>query len=266
MPEVADILKKIVARRRARVEELLLSGPEIGRSHGGRPLALADGRRFSQALESAPGRAVIAEVKMGSPRLGSLQDSLDPLAQASLYAENGAACLSVVVEPDFFFGSYGLLTRCRKVSGLPTLAKDFVVHPIQLDWARDAGADAVLLIAALHGATELAALAAQARRLGLVPLVECHSETDLSLLTGSDWELIGINNRDLRTFDVSLDRSIALLPRLPADSLKVAESGIESGDDVAKLERAGFRGFLVGETLLLASDPAAKLRELVGIE
>jgi indole-3-glycerol phosphate synthase len=265
MAEIADILKKIVARRRARVEELLVSGPEIDKSNGQWPQPLADRDRFSQALESAPGRAVIAEVKMGSPRLGSLQDSVDPVTQACLYAENGAACLSVVVEPDFFFGSYGLLTRCRQVSGLPTLAKDFIVHPIQLEWARDAGADAVLLIAALHDAAELAALAAHARRLGLVPLVECHSHSDLRLLTGSDWELIGVNNRDLRTFDVSLDRSIALLPQMPAESLKIAESGIGSGDDIARLEQAGFRGFLVGEALLLASDPAAKLRELVGI-
>ncbi len=208
--------------------------------------------------------AIIAEVKMGSPRLGSLQGRVDPIAQARLYAANGAAALSVVVEPDFFFGSYELLAECRAVSGLPAIAKDFVVDPLQLVWARRAGADAVLLIAALYEPEELAHYARIARGLGLAPLVETHDAADLVRLAGEPWELVGINNRDLRTFDVDLERSIALLPLLPPRALKVAESGIRDALDVALLADSGFDALLIGESLLLADDPAAKLRALVG--
>ncbi|HSL82423.1 MAG TPA: indole-3-glycerol phosphate synthase TrpC, partial [Thermoanaerobaculia bacterium] len=195
--------------------------------------------------------------------IGSLVGRVDPEAQARVYADGGAAALSVVVEPEFFFGSYELLVRCRAASGLPAIAKDFVVDPVQLEWARDAGASAVLLIAALYEPAELRGLAARARALGLVPLVETHSEADLGRLGGAAWELVGVNHRDLRTFEVDLARSMAMVPRLPAGALRVAESGIGSGADVAALREAGFDAFLVGESLLLADDPAAKLRELV---
>lgn len=266
MVDIADVLKRIVAQRRSRIEEMLTLGSGEVDEAGFRGEPGATRSEFLQALRSARGRAVIAEVKLGSPRLGSLAATVDPEAQARIYSENGAACLSVVVEPDFFFGSYEMLARCREVSGLPTLAKDFVVHPVQIEWAQRAGADAVLLIAALLSADELRQLADTARRLGMVPLVECHSEVELEMLRGDEWEMVGINNRDLRTFEVSLDRSIALLPVMPVDCLKIAESGIKTGGDVAHLEAAGFGAFLVGESLLLSADPAGKLRELVGLE
>jgi indole-3-glycerol phosphate synthase len=264
---VADVLVRIVERRCER-----LAGEGYG---GGLAAARGDGaaavepltaatNRFLSALAAAPAPAVIAEIKMGSPRLGSLAGRFDPEQTARAYAEAGAAALSVVVEPDFFGGSYELLARCRAASGLPALAKDFVVHPVQLERARAAGADAVLLIAALYDRAELAALAARARRLGLVPLIETHDPADLDLLAGAEWELVGINHRDLRTFEVDLGRSAALLPRLPAGALKVAESGIASAADVARLAAGGFDAFLIGESLLLAPDPAAKLRELRG--
>ncbi len=208
--------------------------------------------------------AIIAEVKMGSPRLGSLRGRVDPLVQARIYADNGAAALSVVVEPDFFFGSYELLADCRAASGLPVVAKDFVVDPLQLAWARSAGADAVLLIAALYEPEELARYARLARGLGLVPLVETHAAADLACLAGEPWELVGVNNRDLRTFEVDLERSIALLPSLPAAAVKVAESGIRDALDVALLADSGFDALLIGETLLLAADPSACLRALLG--
>jgi indole-3-glycerol phosphate synthase len=216
----------------------------------------------SPAAPAAP--AIIAEVKMGSPRLGSLQGRVDPIAQARLYAANGAAALSVVVEPDFFFGSYELLAACRAASGLPAIAKDFVVDPVQLVWARRAGADAVLLIAALYEPEELAHYARIARGLGLAPLIETHAAADLVRLAGEPWELVGVNNRDLRTFEVDLERSIALLPLLPPAALKVAESGIRDALDVALLADSGFDALLIGESLLLAKDPAAKLRALLG--
>ena len=217
------------------------------------------------AAEATLPPAVIAEVKMGSPRLGSLHERVDPLAQARLYAPNGAAALSVVVEPDFFHGSYELLTACRAASGLPAIAKDFVVDPLQILWARQAGADAVLLIAALFAPEELASHAAYARSLGLVPLIETHDAGDVSRLAGESWELVGVNNRDLRTFDVDLERSIALLPSLPPEALKVAESGIRDGLDAALLIDSGFDALLIGESLLLAADPAAVLRGLLGL-
>jgi indole-3-glycerol phosphate synthase len=207
---------------------------------------------------------VIAEVKMGSPRLGPLAGRVDPLRQARAYAAGGASCLSVVVEPDFFFGSYELLAACREASGLPAVAKDFVVDVRQIETARAAGADAVLLVAALYSPGELAALAAAARRLGLAPLVETHDVAEVALLAGAGWELVGVNNRDLRSFEVDLERSMALAPSLPAGALRVAESGIASRGDVERLAAAGFDAFLIGESLLLADDPAAKLAELLG--
>jgi len=262
--EIADILRRIVDRRRDRIGRDLESGRNP-LDRGGRSVRdSSSASSFTESLRSSTGRAVIAEIKLGSPRLGSLRDALDPELQARLYAENGAAAISVVVEPDFFHGSYELLARCQQASGLPALAKDFIVHPIQLEWARRAGAAAVLLIAALHPPGELLDLAGQARHLGLVPLVECHAETDLGRLGAGEWEMVGVNSRDLRTFEVDLDRSMAMLPNLPAGSMKVAESGIKSAGDVARLAAAGFDAFLVGETLLLADDPGAKLRQLVG--
>jgi indole-3-glycerol phosphate synthase len=207
---------------------------------------------------------VIAEVKLGSPKLGSIADRVDPERQAEIYAASGAAALSVVVEPDFFFGSWELLVRCARASGLPAIAKDFVVSERQLDEAAAAGADAILLLAALHERDELAAWAAAARGRGVVPLVETHDERDLERLAGGTWELVGVNNRDLRTFEVDLERSCSLAPRIPAAALRVAESGIARRADVERLAAAGFDAFLIGESLLLADDPAAKLAELLG--
>ena len=264
MSEIADILRRVVDQRRLRIDAALESQGSSPGSEGQELPEPAAPSPFTEAIRSAAGMAVIAEVKLGSPRLGSLQDVLDPERQARLYADNGAAAISVVVEPDFFYGSYDLLARCQQASGLPTLAKDFVVHPLQLEWARQSGADAVLLIAALHPSGELLKLAEQARRLGLVPLVECHSPADLERLGAGEWELVGVNNRDLRTFEVDLERSMAMLPGLPVGAARVAESGIGSAADVTRLSAAGFDAFLVGETLLLAEDPGARLRELVG--
>jgi indole-3-glycerol phosphate synthase len=253
-----DILRRIAERRRERIAEAGARPPLL---LPGEPLTPRD-NPFLAALAARRGRAVIAEVKMGSPRLGPLAGRVDPLAQARLYGEHGAAALSVVVEPDFFHGSYELLTACREAAGLPAIAKDFVVDPVQLAWARDAGASAVLLIAALLEAEELAAYAAAARGLGLVPLVEVHDPDDIAKLGGEPWELVGVNNRDLRTFEVNLDRSIDLLPTLPPAALKVAESGIANRADRDQLADNGFDAFLVGTSLLLADSPAALLQEL----
>jgi indole-3-glycerol phosphate synthase len=245
------VLERIVARRREAVRSA--AGPRALQVRGG---------RFLDALTVRRGRAVIAEIKLGSPRLGRLALAEEPEAIARSYADAGAAALSVVVEPEFFFGSYELLTRCAAASGLPALAKDFVVDPIQIEWAANAGASAVLLVASVLEAEELASFAAQARARGLVPLIETHDAADLPKLAGARWELVGVNNRDLRTFEVDLDRSRALLGRLPAEALKVAESGIRARGDLARL--AGFDAFLVGESLLVAPDPGRALAALLG--
>ena len=256
-----DILLRITERRRQRIAEV--GGADASDWDEGEPRTPANNAFLGHLKARRRDPAIIAEVKMGSPRLGSLHGRVDPIAQARLYAENGAAALSVVVEPDFFHGGYDLLAACRAASGLPAIAKDFIVDPVQLTWARDAGADAILLIAALYEPEEMARYARLARGLGLVPLVETHDAEDIAKLGGEPWEMVGINNRDLRTFDVDLENSIALLAGLPAEAVKVAESGIRDGLDVALLSESGFDAFLIGETLLLAEDPAAKLRELL---
>ncbi len=259
MAELADILRRIVEKTRERVAVDREQAPTLRLPK----LDPAAATRFSDALRARRGRAIIAEVKMGSPRLGSLAGRVDPERQAEIYAAAGAAALSVVVEPDFFGGSYDLLRRCRVASGLPALAKDFVIDPIQIQWAYEAGASAVLLIAALLDPERLASLAVTARRLGLVPMVETHDREDIAKLGTGPWEVVGINNRDLRTFDVDIARSIELLPSLPRESLRVAESGLHAAADLARLRDAGFDAFLIGETLLLADDPRAKLQELL---
>lgn len=262
MSGAPDILLEITERRRLRFG-------------GGQPPPTADGKTdlqdatrnaFTAALERRRGTAVIAEVKMGSPKLGSLEGAFDPQEQARIYARNGAAALSVVVEQDYFFGSYDLLAQCRQASGLPTIAKDFLVSTEQLDLAAKAGADAVLLIAALLEREALLGYAQEARRRGLVPLVEMHDRADLDKLSGAEWEIVGVNNRDLRTFSVDLERSIELLPELPRSALKVAESGIAGRGDLTRLAAGGFDAFLIGETLVKSASPAATLRELLGEE
>lgn len=259
MGRLPDILVEICQRRRERLADSLLGppsgGPEVSPLGRDQPFLGALARR---------GRSVIAEVKFGSPRLGDLRERLVAEELSRAYARAGAAALSVVVEPDYFYGSYEMLARCSAASGLPTLAKDFVVDPVQLEWAVEAGAVAVLLIAALYEADELLAFANRARGLGLVPLIETHDRTDVEALAGGEWEVVGVNNRDLRTFEVDLEHSIELVDRLPAGSLKVAESGLRDSLDLERLSAAGFDAFLVGEALLTASDPEAKLRGLIG--
>lgn len=259
--DLPDILRQITAKRRERVADVNDTLAVTARAPD---LQTPANNPFVAALSAKRGRAVIAEIKMGSPRLGSLVDRIEPLDLARTYAASGAAALSVVVEPDFFYGSYELLAACHEVSGLPAIAKDFVVDPIQLRWARRAGARAVLLIASLYDRDTLHRHAREARTLGLVPLIETHDLADLMKLDGGHWELVGVNNRNLRTFEVELGNSMALLPSLPAGALRVAESGIHQPADLALLRGAGFDAYLIGEALVTADDPAAALRGFCG--
>lgn len=260
----SDILDRIVRARRQRLASVPLGGPTAGSSS---PATTRDANPFLAAIAARPGAAVIAEVKLGSPTLGSLESRIDPERQAERYAGAGAACLSVVVEPDFFFGSYELLGRCQRASGLPAVAKDFVVDLRQLDWAAEAGAAVILLVASLYrDHAELAAWAAAARERGLVPLIETHDDLDVAKLGAAEWELVGVNNRDLTTFSVGIETSERLASTLPPGALWVSESGIKSRAEVERLAGIGFSAFLIGESLLLAEDPGAKLRELLGAQ
>jgi indole-3-glycerol phosphate synthase len=230
-----------------------------------RALAVPPPRDFVGALRGAAPPAVIAEVKRASPSAGSIADR-DPAKQARAYADGGAASISVLTEPRHFHGSLADLRVVRLAVDVPVLRKDFLVHPAQLIEARAAGADAVLLIAAAVSPLELAALLETAKDLGMGSLVETHSDGDLVTALNSGAEVIGVNARDLETLEVDPDRAREQLTRIPADRVAVMESGIASRADVTAAVEAGASAILVGEALMRADDPRAKLRELRGEE
>jgi indole-3-glycerol phosphate synthase len=205
---------------------------------------------------------VIAELKRRSPSKGEIRPGFDPVACARAYAEGGAAALSVLTDERFFGGHLGYLEKVRAAVDLPLLRKDFVVERRQIDEARLAGADAVLLIVAALDDDELASLYAEARAVDLDCLVEVHDDADLQRALAIDADVIGINNRNLRTFVTDLGVTERLAPRVPDDVLVVAESGVATPDDVARLTRAGAHAFLVGESLMRQPDLAGALRTL----
>jgi indole-3-glycerol phosphate synthase len=221
-------------------------------------------RGFRAALRAAQPPRVIAEIKRRSPSRGEIRPDLDPLACAKAYAENGAAALSVLTDGRYFGGSLGQLGAVRGAVDLPILRKDFVVDAYQLDEARVAGADAVLLIASALQPAELRALRRRCDELGLDALVEVHDEAELETALAAGADLVGINNRDLKTFEVDLAVSERLAPRVPKDVVLVAESGISRYADVERLERAGAHAVLVGEALMREPDLGAALSRLRG--
>lgn len=221
-------------------------------------------RGFRRALETAPPPAVVAELKRRSPSRGEIRPDFDPVRCARDYAEAGAAALSVLTDERFFGGSLAILAAVRAAVPLPLLRKDFLVDAYQVDEARVHGADAVLLIAAALPPAELASLLARARSLGLDALVEVHDERELDVALAAGADLVGVNNRDLRTFATDLAVTERLAPRVPASVLLVAESGIAGAADVARLARAGARAFLVGESLMREPEPGRALRLLRG--
>lgn len=212
----------------------------------------------------APGVSLIAEVKKASPSKGLLCPDFDPVALARTYASNGASAVSVLTDAHFFQGRLDDLRGVRQAVNLPVLRKDFIIDLYQVYEARAAGADALLLIiAALDDAT-LHNLYALTRHLGMAALVEVHNAADLERALALHPRLIGINNRDLRTFDVSLDTTAALRPKIPGRITVVAESGIHAAEDVARLAAMEVDAMLVGEALVTASDIAGKVQKLVG--
>jgi indole-3-glycerol phosphate synthase len=219
---------------------------------------------FSGALVASPGVALIAEVKRRSPSKGDLAPDLDPALVARAYRDGGAACLSVLTDVEFFGGSVDDLRAAKAASGLPTLRKDFTVSAADVAEARIMGADAVLLIVAALTSDELTEFAALAASFDLATLVEIHDEDELEQALGIGASLVGINQRDLRTFEVDTERALGLVRALPEGVISVAESGINNRRDVDRLATAGFDAILVGETLVTAPDPAVAVKELVG--
>jgi indole-3-glycerol phosphate synthase len=219
-------------------------------------------RGFAAALRAAPEPRIVAELKKRSPSKGEIRPDFDPVACARAYSDGGAAALSVLTDERYFGGQLDFLEKVRAAVPLPLLRKDFVIDASQVDEARVAGADAVLLIAAALEPAALREHAARARALGLDALVEVHDEAELDVALEAGAELVGINNRDLRTFETDLAVTERLAPRVPRGVLVVAESGIFHARDVARLAGAGAHAFLVGESLMRQPDLAAALRTL----
>jgi indole-3-glycerol phosphate synthase len=218
---------------------------------------------FQAALSRTDEINVIAECKRRSPSRGVLREDYDPVAIATGYAAAGAAAISVLTEPTFFDGSLEHLAAVRAAVGVPLLRKDFVVSEYQLLEAKAAGADAVLLIVAALRPAELKVLHDHARRHGLDVLVEAHDATEVSIAIDAGARIIGVNNRNLRTLQVDVHASEALIARMPADVIAVSESGLKTAADLVRLKGFGYRAFLIGERFMTAADPGSALRDLL---
>lgn len=263
-----DILARIVAVKREEVAAARrLQSDAALRAQAEAACSAQPVRGFERALRAriaASRPAVIAEIKKASPSKGLLREPFDPPAIAARYAAHGAACLSVLTDERFFRGSLDDLRAARAACALPVLRKDFVVDAWQVYEARANGADCILLIVAALDDAQLAEFASIARALSMDVLVEVHDAAELDRTLALGTPLVGINNRNLRSFEVSLDTTLALLPRIPPDRLVVTESGIFAPADVARMRQAGVNAFLVGEAFMRAPDPGEALATLFG--
>jgi indole-3-glycerol phosphate synthase len=249
---MANILDRIVETKWQEIAAAKTRVPELElerQARDGRPA-----RGFAAALRRPGELNVIAEVKKASPSAGIIRAEFDPVAIARIYEAHGAACLSVLTDETYFQGHLDYLIAVRNAVRIPVVRKEFVLDRYQLLEARAAGADAVLLIAEILPDSRLQELHTQARQLGLDVLVELHDADQLPRVLDCGAELIGINNRDLRTFHTSLDRTFELLPRIPKSVVVVSESGIKTPEHMAALQAAGVRAVLVGESLMRAPD------------
>lgn len=255
------ILGKIVQAKKEEVAAL--KSAESLESIRARGRDLPPARDFRRALEG-PGISVIAEIKKKSPSRGILAERFDPPELARTYEREGAAAVSVLTDRQFFGGEKKTLGELRNIVNLPLLRKDFILDPYQVHESGALGADAILLIAAILEPSLLGDLLGLAGERGLHSLVEVHSEEDLEKALEAGAGIVGINNRNLRTFETDLAVTERLAPLVPPDRVKVSESGIREGGDVERLKRAGVRAFLIGEALVAAPDPGRKLREFTG--
>jgi indole-3-glycerol phosphate synthase len=257
---MATVLDKIVANKRGEVEAARARLPvaELEDRLGSAPPI----RAFEAGLRQADGVAVIAEVKKASPSAGVLRADFDPVAIARTYTQHGAAAISVLTDEPFFQGSLAYLSAIRAAVAPPLLRKDFILDRYQLVEARAAGADAILLIAEILEQSQLARLVRETQALGMEALVELYDADNLPRVVDSGARLIGVNNRDLRSFVTRLEHTLEIAPRIPAGCLLVSESGIRTRQDVLRLQAAGVKAVLIGETLMRAPDIGAMLDEL----
>lgn len=257
------ILKKIIDRKYQEITErrAVMSLDDLQRQAGGQPPC----RGFVSAMErklTAAESAVIAEVKKASPSKGVIREHFVPADIAVSYERGGAACLSVLTDVDFFQGGDAYLQQVRAACSLPVIRKDFIVDPYQVVEARAIGADCILLIVAVLEDTQMAELNTAALALGMDVLIEVHNREELDRSLLLDSRLVGINNRDLHTFETSLNNTFQLLDAIPGDRIVVTESGIHSSADVAAMREKGVNAFLVGEAFMRADEPGDKLRDL----
>ncbi|GKT11989.1 MAG: indole-3-glycerol phosphate synthase [Thiomicrorhabdus sp.] len=263
MSRTPTILKKIILRK---LEEIQDGCDKISlRDMKKKALLAPETRSFVGAMQAkldADQSAVIAEIKKASPSKGILRDPFDPVEIAKSYEANGAACLSVLTDKDFFQGSNAYLQQVRDAVDIPIIRKDFIVDDYQVYEARAIGADCILLIAAAIGDAQMSELTQTALTLDMDVLIEVHNEEELERALQLPLPMIGINNRDLHSFDVSLDTTINMLAMIPDDRIVITESGILTKADVSKMRACHVDSFLVGETFMRADDPGEKLAEL----
>ena len=263
MSDTPDILKKIIARKH---EEVSAGLQRVSLAEMKARAQTADAcRGFVDAIRrkiDAGDAAVIAEIKKASPSKGVIREDFHPAEIAASYAQGGAACLSILTDRDFFQGSNDYLQQARAACALPVIRKDFIIDEYQVYEARAIGADCILLIVAALDDAQMATLAELAMSLGMDVLVEVHDAEELQRMLPLNLPLVGINNRNLRTFEVSLQTTIDLLPQIPGDRIVITESAIHAPEDVALMRRHAVNGFLVGEAFMRADDPGERLAEL----
>jgi indole-3-glycerol phosphate synthase len=259
LPPAPDILARIVSRKQ---EELRAAGARSAELRRIAESRCADRRDFAAALRSKR-PAIISEIKKASPSRGVLIEDFRPVELAKQYERGGAAALSVLTDNDFFQGSLADLCAARAASSLPVIRKDFTISEFQVIESAAHGADAILLIVAILDVAQLRGYRELASEFGMAALVEVHDRRELGIAIESGARIVGVNNRDLRTFQVSLDTSIRLAPEIPHDVIKVSESGIFSAADVHRLSESGYDAFLVGEHLVKSGDASRAIQELV---
>ena len=263
MSDTPDILKRILARKIEEIDERIrtLSMEELGQRVAEADAPRGFVKRLREKLQAGQA-AVIAEIKKASPSRGVLREDFNPAQIAMSYEKGGAACLSVLTDVDFFKGADAYLLQARVACSLPVLRKDFIVDPYQVYEARVLGADCVLLIVAALSDSMLLELLQLTSHLGMDALVEVHEAEELERALAIPAPLLGINNRDLRSFETSLDVTLGFLEQIPEDRLVVTESGIHTVEDVAVMRSRGVNAFLVGEAFMKAPEPGEKLAEL----
>ena len=260
---MTDILTKIVTSKKAEVEAAIKARPlrDLMKQADDAPPT----KDFVQALREGNSIRLIAEVKKASPSAGLLRENFDPVEIARCYEQAGASCISVLTDTEYFQGSLEYLTAIREATTLPLLRKDFIIHPYQVFEARVAGADAVLLIAECLNRQELRGLHQLATDLGMATLIELYNKSNLDNVLNTGTPLVGINNRDLSTFEVDLHRTIRLRELIPEDRIVIGESGINTRADALLLEQNNVQAMLVGSSLMRCQDIGSGVRELLGL-